>query len=103
MMTRRSWVVYGTLAAIWAMLVGWQTAEHLRARKTFHNLLIDRGRGISDTCAVLMRTTSFFGVVNKERLEGALKALVGSYTNELTSVELLNSDGEPVAAAPGPI
>jgi hypothetical protein len=46
-------------------------------------------------------STSFFGVVNKERLEGALKAIWSqSYTNELTSVELLNGAGEPVAAAP---
>jgi signal transduction histidine kinase len=100
MITRRSWAVYGLLAAIWAMLIGWQTAEHLRARKALHKMLIDRGRSISDTCAVLMRTTSFFGVVNKERLEGALKALVAKYTNEVTSVELLNGAGEPVAAAP---
>jgi signal transduction histidine kinase len=104
MMTRRTWAVYGMLVAIWATLIGWQTAEHLRARKAFHNMLIERGRIVSDTCAVLMRTSSFFGgVVNKERLEDALKALVASYTNELRSVELLNSAGEVVAAAGPPI
>ncbi len=99
MMTRRSWAVYGMLLAIWATLIGWQTAEHLRARKAFHSMLIDRGRSISTTCGLLMRTRSFFGVVNKERLEAALNELVGSYTNELRAVELLNSAGEVVAAA----
>ncbi len=89
--------------AIWATLIGWQTAEHLRARKAFHRLLIDRGRGISDTCGVLMRTTSFFGMVNKERLESALKALVASSSNELTSVEILNTSGATVASAGPPI
>lgn len=66
-------------------------------------MLIDRGRGISDTCGVLMRTTSFFGMVNKERLESALKALVASSSNELTAVELLNTTGAKVASAGPPI
>ncbi len=50
-----------------------------------------------------MRTTSFFGVVNKERLEDALNALVSGNTNELSAVELLNKDGEIVASAGPPI
>jgi signal transduction histidine kinase len=91
------------LVAVWAMLIGWQTAEHLHARKAFHNMLIDRGRSVSTTCGLLMRTRSFFGLVNKERLEAALNELVASYTNELGSVELLNSAGEVVAAAGAPI
>jgi signal transduction histidine kinase len=104
MMTRRSWAVYGVLVAIWATLIGWQTAEHLRARKAFHKMLIDRGRGISDTCGVLMRTSRFIGSsLSRERLEAALKELVASYTNELRSVELLNTDGEAVASAGPPI
>jgi signal transduction histidine kinase len=88
------------LVAIWATLIAWQTAEHLRARRDFHNMLIDRGRGISDTCGVLMRTSRFIGrSVNRERLEAALTELVAANTNELRSVELLNSDGEAVASA----
>ena len=34
MMTRRSWFVYGTLLAIWMILMGWQAAEHLRVRRS---------------------------------------------------------------------
>jgi signal transduction histidine kinase len=97
MMTRRSWVVYGMLAAMWAMLIVWQTAEHLRARQFFHNMVVDRGRSISTTCGRLMRARSFFGVVSRERLEAALNALVD--TNELRSVQLLNANGEAVASA----
>ena len=97
MMTRRSWVVYGMLAAIWAMLIVWQLAEHLRARQAFHNMVVDRGRSISTTCGLLMRARSFFGVVSRERLEAALNELVN--THELRSVRLLNSDGEAVASA----
>ncbi len=85
------------LAAIWAMLIGWQIAEHTRARQMFHNMVVDRGRSISTTCGRLMRARSFFGVVSRERLEAALNALVD--TNELRSVQLLNTNGEAVASA----
>jgi signal transduction histidine kinase len=86
------------------MLVGWQAAEHLHARRAFHHMLIDHGRNISTTCGLLMRSHRFIGgVVNKERLEAGLNELVASYTNDLQSVELLNSAGEVVAAAGEPI
>jgi signal transduction histidine kinase len=97
MITRRSWVVYGMLAAFWAMLIVWQSAEHMRARQAFQNMIVDRGRSISTTCGLLMRARSFFGVVNRERLEAALNELVN--TNELRSVKLLNTNGEAVASA----
>jgi signal transduction histidine kinase len=97
MMPRRSWVVYGMLVAIWAMLMVWQTGEHLRARHAFQNMLVDRGRSISTTCGLLMRSRSFFGVISKERLEAALNELVD--TNELRAVELLNTNGDVVASA----
>jgi signal transduction histidine kinase len=103
MSARRGWVIYGMLVVVWAMLIGWQTAEHIHARTAFHNVLIDRGRSISDTCGILLRTRRLFGVVNKERLEAALNELVRSFTNEVRSVELLNSGGEVVAAAGEPI
>ena len=97
MMTRRSWVVYGMLAAIWAMLIVWQIAEHMRARQMFHNMVVEHGRSISTTCGLLMRARSYFGVVSRERLEAALNELVN--THELRSVQLLNSDGQAVASA----
>lgn len=85
------------LAAIWAMLMVWQVAEHARARRGFQNMIVDRGRYISTTCGLLLRTPSFFRVVTSERLEAALKQLVD--TNELRSVELLNTNGEALASA----
>ena len=64
-------------------------------------MVVDRGRSISTTCGLLMRARSFFGVVSRERLEAALNELVD--TNELRSVELLNTNGEAVASAGVPI
>lgn len=97
MTSRRTYAVYGTLLAMWALLIGWQTAEHIRARRFLHNAVVDHGRSISTTCGLLMRARSFFGVVSRERLEAALNELVD--TNDLRSVKLLNSEGEAVASA----
>lgn len=97
MITRRSWVIYGMLMAIWAMLIAWQVAEHMQARQAFQNMIVDRGRSITTTCGLLMRGSRYFGVVSRERLEAALNQLVD--TNELRSVALLNTNGETVASA----
>jgi signal transduction histidine kinase len=102
MITFRSWAVYGMLAAIWGALLGWQVAEHLRVSKEQHDNLIERSRAKSGTCARLMRAPGFSrSVINKERLEAALRALVD--TNELRAVELLNNADEVVASAGVPI
>jgi signal transduction histidine kinase len=102
MITVRSWAVYGMLAAIWGGLLGWQFAEHLRVSKRLHDNLIQKALAKSSTCAKLMRSRRFSGgVINRERLEGALNALVD--TNELRAVELLNNAGQVVATAGVPI
>jgi signal transduction histidine kinase len=102
MITVRSWAVYGMLAAIWGALIGWQVAEHIRVSKKLHDNLIELGRAKTTTCAKFMRSRRFSGgVIGKERLEGALNALVD--TNEFLGVELLNNANEVVASAGDPI
>jgi signal transduction histidine kinase len=99
MMTRRSWFVYGTLLAIWMIVLGWQAAEHLRVRRSARAALIDRAKDISNTLGVLMRSQRFFGVITKERLESALNELVKPGELHPTSVVLLNATNEEVALA----
>ncbi len=89
------------LGTFWAVLLGWQTAEHLHARRVLRERVVDRGRSISTTCGLLLRARSFFGVVYRERLEAALTQLVD--TNEVRSVELLNTNGEALAQAGAPL
>jgi signal transduction histidine kinase len=101
MITRRSWLVYGMLGALWTLLVVWQIVEHARLHQAAQGQLIDRGRYISSTCGVLLRSRGFFGVISKERLEAALNGLVRN-TNELESVVLLNAGGQKVAEAGAP-
>jgi signal transduction histidine kinase len=98
MITVRSWAVYGMLAAIWGALLGWQAAEHVRQSKQLHENLVEKCRARSSTCARLMRAPGFSrSMINKERLEAALMALVD--TNELRAVEVLNKADELVASA----
>ena len=101
MITRRSWVVYGALIAIWAMLIGWQVAEHIRVRDAARTVLIDRAKYISNTLGLLMRSRGFAGVISRERLEAALNDLVSP--GELNSVVLLNATEEVVASAGPPL
>ena len=91
-MTRRSWFVYGTLLAIWMLLIGWQAAEHGRVKRSAQTALLNRTREISNTLGLLMRTQRFFGIINKERIESALNELVDpkAYGLHPTSIEVLN-------------
>jgi signal transduction histidine kinase len=99
MMTRRSWLVYGTLLAIWMILIGWQAAEHLRVRRSARNALRHRAGDISRILALVMRSQRFF--VSQERVESALNELVNQ--GELQSIELLNVTNGVVASAGSPI
>jgi signal transduction histidine kinase len=100
-MNRRSWFVYALLGATWAAICVWQTAEHIRFRKSTHAGLVNRGRDISDTVALVMRSQRRFGgVISRERMEGALKELIKP--DELTGVALLNVAGDIVASAGDP-
>jgi signal transduction histidine kinase len=102
MTTRRNWLVYGTLLAIWAGLICWQVAEHVRVVKTARNLLEERARYVAMTCGRIMRQPGSL-VISKERLEDTINQLVRpGETNsvELRSVVLVNRAGEVAAAAP---
>ncbi len=100
-MKRRNYIVYGMLAAIWLILVGWQIVEHARVEASTRAVLRNRAKDISNTLFLLMRSQRFFGVINKERLESALNELVSP--GELHSVVLLNSMNEVVASAGKPM
>ena len=105
MITRRSSLVYGTLAAIWVLLLAWQTAEHARVKEAARDGLRHRAKDISNALGVVMRSVSFRGTIVRERLQPALNALIGQgdQPSELQSVRLLNAAGEVMASAGNPI
>lgn len=94
MLTRRSWLVYGVLLAIWVLLIGWQAAEHLRVRQLARNGMSHRGKDISDTLALIMRQRLF---TSSNRVESVLAELVNQ--GEVHSIQLLNAKGEELVSA----
>ncbi len=105
MITRRSWFIYGTLLAIWMILIGWQGAEHGRVKRAAQTSLLNRAREISNTLGLVMRTQRFFGAISKEKTEMALNELVdtNAYGLHPISIEVLNLTNEVMASAGPPI
>jgi signal transduction histidine kinase len=97
-MTRRTLLIYGLLAAVWVLVMAWLSAEHFRVRRSARAALINRAKDISTTLGIVVRSQRHFGgVISKERLESALKDLVGQ--GDLSSVAMLNATGAVVASA----
>ena len=100
-MIRRTGLIYGILAAVWGLIVAWQSVEHNRVKNSERTALINRSRDITTTLSVVIRSQRFRGLIFQERLERALKDLVKS--GELSSVAMLNASGDVVASAGPPI
>ena len=96
---RRSWAVYALLLVAWLTVLGWLTVEHVRVRQTARATLQGRGRDITTTLGVVIRSNRRFGSVAQDRIEPALEELVK--TAEVESIHLLNKSGEVVASAGG--
>jgi signal transduction histidine kinase len=79
-------------------ICGWQAEEHIRFRRDEAQTLINRGRDITSTLGVVLRSQRrWFGIVQKERLENTLQGLIRP--GELESVAILGSTGEAIASA----
>jgi signal transduction histidine kinase len=100
-MTGRRWF-YWVVALAWLLVVGWQLAEHRRVRQAAREALISRGRDITSTLGLVIRSQRRFGsIVSKERLESAIAGLIKP--GEVLSIALLNSEDEIVAQAGEPL
>lgn len=79
-------------------ICGWQMEEHVRFRRDESETLINRGRDITSTLGVVLRSQRrWYGIVQKERLENTLQGLIRP--GELESVAILGSTGEAIASA----
>lgn len=99
-MNKRTRLVFAVLLAVWATILAWQGAEHVRVRKSARAGLLNRAKDISNTLGVVLRSQRHFGVISKERLESALADLVKP--GELNGVAMLNAQGDVVASAGAP-
>jgi signal transduction histidine kinase len=109
-MTRRSLLVYGLLAAVWVLVLGWQVEEHLRVKDAAKADLRGRSKDIANTLSAFIRGLRFReGTVRSDRVESVLNELVNGRTNdlvrssELISIALLNPAGEKLVWAGRPI
>ncbi|HNR70567.1 MAG TPA: ATP-binding protein [Candidatus Paceibacterota bacterium] len=108
-LSRRSLLVYGLLGALWVLVLGWQTQEHVRVREAARTGLRNRAKDIANTLSAIIRGMRFRGVIPQERLEPVLNELIHGRTNELIqssellSIVLLNATNQPVASAGQPI
>jgi signal transduction histidine kinase len=94
----RKWIVPITLIGCGLAICGWQLEEHLRFEQAAKEALIKRGRDITSTLGVVLRSQRRFGlIVVKERIESSLQALVQH--EDLESIAILAVTGEPVASA----
>ncbi|MDP3068892.1 MAG: ATP-binding protein [Opitutaceae bacterium] len=85
------------IAAVLAVC-GWQAQEHARFERAAAQALINRGRDITSTLGVVVRSQRRFGgIVSKDRLEATLQDLVRP--GELEAIAILGATGETIASA----
>lgn len=102
------------LAANWnigvpAIMVGsalavcaWQHAEHARFQRTAAAALVNRGRDITSTLGVVVRSQRRAGgLVSHDRIVAALQDLI--HPGQLESVAILGATGETIASAGKPL
>jgi signal transduction histidine kinase len=99
---KRSLMVSLALIGCGLAISGWQVEEHFRFKRTAAEGLINRGRDITSTLGVVVRSQRRNGlVVSKERIQSALQDLIRP--QELESIAILGSTGETIASAGQPV
>ena len=80
-------------------MCAWQAQEHVRFKRNAAEALINRGRDITSTLGVVVRSQRRFGpnIVLKDRVQTALHDLVRP--DDLVSIAILSVTGETIASA----
>jgi signal transduction histidine kinase len=99
---KRNLIVSITLIGLGLGVCGWQIEEHVRFQRSAAQALINRGRDITSTLGVVIRSQRRNGIlVPKERLQASLQDLIRP--EELESIAILSATGELIASAGQPI
>jgi signal transduction histidine kinase len=103
---RRNSLIYALLLGVWLLVVAWQIEEHSRVQEAAKRTLRSRSTEIGNDLSAVIRALSFRGrQVLQDRLEPVMNELVNGRTNQLVNssgliyIALLNTAGEPIAAA----
>lgn len=94
--------VYALLAAGALAVALWQRAEHQRFERAAHQALINRGRDITSTLGVVIRSQRRFGgIVSRSRIQSAIQDLIRP--GEVESIAILGASGETITSAGKPV
>lgn len=97
-LAKRTLPVAITLLVLGLGVCGWQVVEHRRVEQAARQALINRGRDITSTLGVVVRSQRRIGIViSKERLETALQDLLRP--GELEYIAILGATGDPIVSA----
>ncbi|HSH14475.1 MAG TPA: ATP-binding protein [Verrucomicrobiae bacterium] len=97
-LTHRNQLVYAALAMLWLAVMIWQWLEHQNVRRVNREAMVNRGRDITSTLGLVLRSQRRFGPFTaKERLEPALQELIRP--GELDSIAILSPTGDLLASA----
>ncbi len=100
--SQRTRLIYVGLAALWMLVVAWQSFEHQRVRHAARAELVNRAKDISTTLGLVIRSQRRFGgFVSRDRIESALHLLIKP--GDLSAIALLNDAGDIVASAGAPL
>lgn len=97
-MKNRAAIVYVLLSVLCLGFIAWQVAEHKRVVEAARQNLMSRGRAITSTLGLLIRSQRRGGgIISQERLGAALAELIKP--GDVESIALLNAEGEIVISA----
>ncbi|MBL9136277.1 MAG: hypothetical protein JNK85_10430 [Verrucomicrobiales bacterium] len=100
--SQRTRFIYAGLAALWLLVVAWQSLEHQRVRRAARTELVNRAKDISSTLGLVIRSQRRFGgFVSRDRIESALNLLIKP--GDVTAIALLSDAGEIIASAGAPL
>src|SRR5688500_17804065 len=101
-MRNRAAIVYVLLSVLCIAFIAWQIAEHQRVVESARQNLMSRGRAITGTLGLLIRSQRRWGgIISQERLEAALTELIKP--GDVESIALLNQENEIVVSAGVPL
>lgn len=90
--------VYFALIAVGLGICAWQWGEHQRLKRDASQALINRGRDITSTLGIVVRSQRQYGnLIAKDRIESALKGLI--HPDGVESLAILGATGETIASA----
>ena len=101
-MKNRAAIVFALLSVLCVAFIVWQIAEHKRVVEAARQNLMSRGRAITGTLGLLIRSQRRGGgIISQERLEAVLAELIKP--GDVESIALLNAENEVVISAGIPL